>query len=228
MSKSFSKKGISIKDKLESFSLSFDLKEFQESLEKNIINNPASSVFSNNKRAWFGEVVPEVVSQIDSQLRKRYSIGENKMVACLYYPPEKEDNGKMSEKSLKISENRQNVMTRFVISSIHEVCNISFGGSSPESIEMRAWVSYKVPDMIGGMLSYEFKNDRNLNIPAKKGFRQVRKMKALDKRHILVLDYLISKNQYKELEEMLGKKIENSERVIEEDENVDDAINELM
>ena len=228
MSRSFSKKGISIKDKLESFSLSFDLKEFQESLDKNIINNPASSVFSNNKRAWFGEVVPGVISQIDTQLRKRYSLTDNKMVACVYYPPEKDESGKVSEKALKISENRQNVLTRFIISSIHEVCDVSFGNTSSEAIEMRAWVSYKVPDMVGGMLSYHFKNDKNLNIPAKKGFRQVRKMKALDKRHILVLDYLISKNQYKELEEMLERKTSCNEKVIEEDENVDDAINDLM
>lgn len=223
MSRSFSKRGISIKDKLETFSLSFDLKEFLASLEKNIINNPESSVFSNNKRAWFGEVVPEVVSQIDSQLRKRYSIGDNKMVACLYYPPDKES----GEKVLRISENRQNVLTRFIISSIHEVCDVSFGSSSSEQIEMRAWVSYKVPDMVGGMLSYQFKNDKNLNIPAKKGFRQVRKMKALDKRHILVLDYLISKDQYKELEEMIAAKTGDIPRIVE-DENVNDAINSLM
>lgn len=225
MSKSMKRRGISIRDKMDTLNLSFDLKELKESISNNIINNPESSVFSNGKRAWFGDIKPNVISQIDRQLRKRYNIEDNKVVSCLYYPPEKDDNGKVLQKSLIIKENKDNVLHRFIISSIHEVCNVSFGGTQPETFDMKPWVSYKVPEMIGGMLSYEFKNDKNLVIPAKKGFRQVRKIKALDNRHVLVMDYLVSKKEYEELSKLLKK--EDEPVVREQDENVEDALESL-
>ena len=79
--------------------------------------------------------------------------------------------------------------------------------------------------MIGGMLVYEFKNDKNLVIPAKKGFRQVRKSKALDSRHVIVLDYLISKSQYEELTSLISPKKE--EKTEEQDVNIEDALESL-
>ena len=220
------RRGISVRNKMDTFNLSFDLKELQESIDKNIINNPESSVFSHGKRAWFKDIKPEVIDQIDSQLRKRYVIGEDsKMIVCVHYPPEKD----CKEKKLIIKENKENVLHRFIISSIQETCDITFGAASSETFEMRPWVSYKIPEMIGGMLSYEFKNDKNLVIPAKKGFRQVRKTKALENRYIIVLDYLISKNQYQELVSMLkdpsGDK--NKEPDFSDDENIDDALDNL-
>lgn len=220
------RRGISIRNKMDTFNLSFDIKELQESINNNIVSNPESSVFSHNKRAWFKDTKPEVIEQINSQLRKRYSIGEDsKMIACVHYPPEKDS----KEKKLSIKENKENVMHRFIISTIQETCDVTFGSSDSETFEMRPWVSYKIPEMIGGMLSYEFKNDKNLIIPAKKGFRQVRKTKAIENRHIIVLDYLISKNQYEELVSMLkdpsGDK--NKEPDLTEDEKIDDALDNL-
>lgn len=224
MSKTMRKKGISVRDKMDTFNLSFDLKEFLESISNNLINNPESSVYSNGKRAWFGDTKPEIISQIDRQLRKRYSINDNKMVACVHYPPEKDDNGRIIDRKLTIKENKENVLYRFIISTIHEVCDITFNGSEPETFDMKSWVAYKVPEMIGGMLAYDFKNDKNLIIPAKKGFRQVRKIKALDNRHIIVLDYLVSKREFEELSELLkNKKTGRNEK----DDNIDEAINSL-
>jgi hypothetical protein len=54
------------------------------------------------------------------------------------------------------------------------------------------------------MLSYTFSNDRNLVIPPKKGFRQIRKTKQLDSRYIIVFDYLVSKNQLDEINKMFS------------------------
>ena len=220
------RRGISVRDKMETLSLSFDQKELLESISDNIINNPESNVYSNGKRAWFKETKPRVINQIDSQLRKRYSIGEdNRSIACVYYPPEKDDNGKIKEKKLTIKENKENVLHRFLISTVHEVCDVTFGMTSSETFDMKSWVSYKVPDMIGGMLVYEFKNDRNLVIPAKKGFRQVRKTKALDTRHIIVLDYLISKKQFEDLTSLISNTNKTKEGA--SDQNVEDALESL-
>ena len=220
------RRGISVRDKMETFSLSFDQKEFLESISENIVSNPESNVFSNGKRAWFNDVKPTVINQIDSQLRKRYSIdSQNRMIACVHYPPDRDDSGKILQKKLTIKENKENVLHRFLISTIHDVCDVTFGMTVPETFEMRPWVSYKVPDMIGGMLIYEFKNDKNLVIPAKKGFRQVRKSKALDSRHVIVLDYLISKRQYEELTSLISPKKE--EKTEEQDVNIEDALESL-
>ena len=79
-----------------------------------------------------------------------------------------------------------------VISTIHETVDVTFGTAFPETLEMKKWVAYKTPDMVGGILQYKFKNDKRLIIPPKKGFRQVRKTKKLDERYIIVFDYLIS------------------------------------
>lgn len=222
MSKTMKRRGISVRDKMDTFNLSFELKEFLESISDNIVNNPESNVFSHGKRAWFGDVKPEVINHIDRQLRKRYNIEDNKLITCVYYPPEKDDKGKVIEKSLSIKENKENVLHRFIISTIHEVCDVTFGMTHPETFDMRPWVSYKVPEMIGGMLTYDFKNDKNLVIPAKKGFRQVRKMKALDNRHIIVMDYMVSQKQFQELSQMLEKKVEVTQQT--NDEGVDDAL----
>tara|TARA_A100001015_G_scaffold211983_1_gene237686 strand:+ start:790 stop:1458 length:669 start_codon:yes stop_codon:yes gene_type:complete len=215
---------MSLKDKIDTFNLSFDTTEFKQSLEDNLVNFSGSSVYSNGKRAWFKEDKPLVIKQIDAQLRKRYKIGEeNKMVACVYYPPEKDDQGKFLEKTTQIKENRDNVLHRFIISTCHDICDASFGKIRSEPLELRQWVSNKIPDMIGGMLSYEFKNDKNLVIPARKGFRQVRKTKNTENRYLIVLDYIISTKQYEELTNMLS----NKEETVEDDDRIEDALEEL-
>ena len=219
------RRGMSIKDKIDTFNLSFDTPEFKQSLEEDLVNNTSSSVFSNGKRAWFKESKPLVISQIDAQLRKRYSIGpENNMVACVYYPPERDDSGKFLEKTMTIKENKENVLSRFIISTCHDICEVSFGKTRSEPLELRQWVSNKIPDMIGGMLSYEFKNDKNLVIPARRGFRQVRKTKNTENRYVIVLDYIISHKQYEDLSNMLSNK---EEIEVDEDERIEDALEEL-
>lgn len=193
------KSGISIKDKMDSYHLYFELDEFIKSLESNVSDHPDSSVFSNGKRIWINGILPESFEQMDRQLRKRFGIKDNKVVVCVHYPPEKKEDGKYKDKFLSIRENKSNVMTRFILSTTQDLCEINLGNSQSDKAEFKSWVAYKTPDMIGGMLSYKFLNEKNLVLPERKGFRQVRKTKHLDKRYIIVFDYLISKDEVKEL-----------------------------
>lgn len=205
MSRAIRKQGISLKDKLETYHLSFDLEELKKSLDQNMESHPEASVYSSGKRAWFKGDMPTSLVQMDRQIRRRFGIGEdNKVIAVLYYPPFQDDKDKPLQKSLVIKENKPNVMSRFLISTTHEVCDVTMGSASPESLEFRPWVAVKTPEMIGGMLSYTFSNDRNLVIPPKKGFRQIRKTKQLDSRYIIVFDYLVSKNQLDEINKMFS------------------------
>ena len=92
------------------------------------------------------------------------------------------------------------------------------------------WMIIKLVLLVGlyayhfacGKMVADFKNDKNLVIPAKKGFRQVRKMKALDNRHIIVMDYMVSQKQFQELSQMLENKVEIDQQT--NDEGVDDAL----
>ena len=225
MSRVSKKQGISLKDKLETYHLSFDLEELKKSLDEDLERNASNSVFSNGKRAWFNGNLPAVLEQIDRQIRKRFGIKEdNKLIVVVHYPPEMNEKKKPLQKNLIIKENKPNVMSRFLISTTHEVCDVTIGSSQPDTLEFKSWMAVKTPEMIGGMLSYNFNNDRTLIIPPKKGFRQVRKTKKIESRYVIVLDYLVSKNQLEEINTLLGNKTEKSEEV---DTRISEALKDL-
>ena len=225
MSRTIKKNGISLKNKLETFHLSFELEELKKSIEENLEKNPSASVSSHNKKAWFNGNFPTSIEQMDRQLRKRFSIGEkNKCVSVVYYPPEFDTNNKPCEKILEINQNKSNVITRFVISTIQEICDVTIGSHEPDKLELRPWVAYKTPEMIGGMLSYTFSNEKSLIIPPRKGFRQVRKTKNVSNRYLIILDYLVSKEELQELKNLLEP---NKPEDFGKDTNVLEALKEL-
>ena len=223
------KKGISVKDKMDSFHLSFETKELTEGVSNDFIDNPKTSIYSNGKRAWFQDHKPDVIKQIDSQLRKRFDIGDNKVSVCLYYPPERDSNKNFKEKKLIIKDGNQNVLSRVIVSTIGETTNISYGKMSGESIELKSWVAYKSPPMIGGMLTYTFDNSSSVVIPAKKGFRQVRKSKKIDSRHVLVFDYMVSTNDMNQIAQVLsgGKGEDKQTLTPEEMSSLKEAMDKL-
>ena len=225
MSRVSKKQGISLKDKLETYHLSFEIDELKKSIDENIEQDASHSVFSNGKRAWFNGNLPGVLQIIDRQIRKRFNIQENnKLIAVVHYPPILDEKNKPLENNLIIKENKPNVMSRFLISTSHEVCDVTIGSSQPDTLEFKSWMAVKTPEMIGGMLSYKFSNDKTLVIPAKKGFRQVRKSKKLDSRYIIVLDYLVSKNQLEEINKMLGIQTEEKKEI---DSRITEALKDL-
>lgn len=222
------KKRISVKDKMDSFHLSFETKELTENVSNDFVENPKASVYSNGKRAWFKDHKPEVINQIDVQLRKRFQIGDNKVNVCLYYPPERDDNNNFKNKKLIIKDGNSNVISRVIISTILETTEINYDTIGGESVELKPWVAYQSPAMIGGMLTYTFENSSNIIIPAKKGFRQVKKKKNIDNRHILVFDYMISEKEMKQLSEALtSSKSKLKEKLIEETESLKEAMDKL-
>lgn len=213
------KKGISLKDKMDSYNLGYTTKELLESVEENVSSNPESSIFSNGKRAWFKDVRPKVLSQIDIELRKYFNISEtNKSTVCLYYPPN------MDEKTMIIKDRNENVINRILVSTIREYPEISIGNLQGEVVTLNSWTAYKSPNMIGGMLNYSFSNSKSYVTPAKKGFRQVRKTKNVCDRYVLVFDYLINKEDLLQLGESLKNLSTSSKKI---DKDVEDAISNL-
>lgn len=213
------KKGISLKNKMETYSLGYSTKELVESVEENIDKEPNSSVYSNGKRAWFKEDRPKVLSQIDKELRKYFNIGDKtKSTICLYYPPSTD------EKNMFIKDRNENVLHRVLVSTINEFPEISFGSLQGEVVSLNSWTAYKSPQMVGGMLNYIFTNSKSYTTPSKKGFRQLRKIKNISDRYVLVFDYIIGTEDLVKLGESLKNLSTNSKNI---DKDVEDAISNL-
>lgn len=198
---------LNVRDKIKSFSLSFDNQEFLESVENDMLANPNSNVFGGERRAWLKGKFPTVVDEIDQQLREYFNISkDNKMIFSLYYPPSK-INGKFETPATVIKDQKENVFSRIVICTVSEQVEMILGKSRSEKMIMKPWEAYQSPPLIGSILDYSFENKNHMQLEARKGFRSVRKTKKIEDRHILVFDYLISQGDMEKLSEMLtGKK----------------------
>ena len=179
------KQQLNIKDKFESYCLSFTTKELLEQVGQDVVE--PNSFMVEGKRVWLKDKKPSILKEIDQQLRKIFNIGENKVAISLYYPPESK------EKSTVVKESKKNILTRFIISTITENPEVSYGSVGGQKVEFRAWNAYKCPDVVGSSLNYEFSNSNSYNTEAKKGFRKMRRSKSVKDRYILVFDYIISK-----------------------------------
>ena len=198
-------KQLKLKDKFKTFSLSFETKELLESIDDNV-NNTTASVVDDKRRAWFREPYPPVVLEIDTQLRKQFNISDdNKLVFSLYTPPQLVD-GKFKEKITKISNKKEDIFNRIIISTVMEQVSMGFGKSIEEKMVMKPWEAYQPPPLVGSILEYSFENKKHMHLEARKGFRSIRRSKKIEDRHILVFDYLVCEQDMARLGEMLKTK----------------------
>jgi len=193
---------ISLKNKIKSYALSFDTKEFLESVDDNV-NNCASSVMGKERRAWFNGSCPGVVDEIDKQLRSYFDIKEeSKLIFSLYYPPKSID-GKFIDKETKIANKKDNIFNRIFVCTVPEQVEITMGKSIGEKMLLKSWEAYQSPPLVGGMLDYIFENKKHMHLEARKGFRSTRRSKKIDDRYIMVFDYLVSNNDMEKLGQIL-------------------------
>lgn len=189
------KKQLNIKDKFESYCLSFNTKELLEQVGKDVTE--PNSFFTENRRVWLKDQKPTILTEIDQQLRKNFNIGQNKVAISLYYPPDEK------EKLTVVKESKKNILTRFIITTITDKPTVSYGNVGGQEVEFKVWTAYKCPDMVGSSLNYEFDNSSSYTTEARKGFRKSRRSKSVKDRYILVFDYMISKNDLSFLTEQL-------------------------
>lgn len=210
------KKQLNIKDKFDSYCLSFTTQELLEQVGKDVTE--PNSFLVEDQRVWVKEQKPEILKEIDSQLRKRYNIGNNKVAISLYYPPSEKKNNTV------VKESKKNILTRFIITTMTDKPSISYGGAEGQSMEFRSWTAYKCPDVVGSSLKYEFDNSSTYTTEARKGFRKMKRSKNVRNRYILVFDYMISKNDLSFLTEQLKPIAEKAN--ISQDE-IENAISSL-
>ena len=134
---------------------------------------------------------------MDESIRKAFDVPkEFKMVFRLYKPPE----GSNPEPIL--SKPSRKMGQRVVISTIPESPSINLGHGKTQVFKMKAGEAYSIPYPINNMITVEFDNNRTLIIPARKGFRQQRRTKRVDKRYIMIFDYVYTDEIQKAVEEL--------------------------
>ena len=121
-----------------------------------------------------------MISQIVEQVTKYFKISETQPRVCMYYPGD-----------VHIKEQSINIMNRVVISSIDETPEITVTGAS-EKINMSNWTAYMTPPMSSTHMSIEFDNSNIMTTIARKGHRAQRKVRQLENRFIIVIDYVLS------------------------------------
>lgn len=193
---------LNFRNKFESYSLSYKTDEFLNKLEDDVDQYPF--LLTEGRKTWFKKK-PEIVSEIDKQLRKQFNINDsNKMIFSLYLPPEQKD-GRILKKETLISDQKENVLTRIIVSTIDEYLQISAMGRESDKIKFSQWTAYQTPPLIGGILKYRFENSKFVTLPVRKGFRSMRKSKQISNRYILLFDYIVNEDNLKELSTTIDK-----------------------
>jgi len=190
---------LSVKNKIKDFKLCFTTEELKTELDN--LDETHSGVFSKNKRAWFQESEkPKIIKLINQQVMKHFEISDDATyVVCVHYPPE-------SEKMTLIKEQNPNIINRVVISSINETPTVSFGNSS-EVIELSNWTAYLMPMLTSSMLNLEFSNDKIMKTQPKKGHRIQKKLKKLEDRYIIIIDYILNSEDMTKIADSLMNKL---------------------
>lgn len=212
------------KKKFDSYSLCYTTDQFLSKLEEDVEKYPF--LLTEGRKTWFKEK-PEIVNQIDKQLRKQFNIKDNKMVFSLYLPPEKKD-GRFLKKETLISDQKENVLIRIIISTIDEYLQIGAMGRESDKIKFSQWTAYQTPPLIGGILKYKFENSKYVTMPARKGFRSMRKTKPVSRRYVLLFDYIINNEDMQELSKTIEKFIPKDSSIAQNPKiNKDEIANAL-
>ena len=194
-------KNIKIGDHLESISLFLDIDEFMKDKENSIY------VANNNKLSWIKEEKSTYIDNMDSLFRKKLKIPDNyPLYVNVFYPPESH-----KDKPVEIKNTHLNISHRILISTIPESPCLTVKNKK-ETIRFKNNEAYIFPFPISKMINLEFDNKRTLIIPAKKGFRQLKMTKKIEKRYIIQFDYLIKtevEDALKELKEVNGEISQN-------------------
>ena len=159
---------------------------------------PSSSVFfdfdktekgggieTKDKLVWLDDDKPRDIVMLDKFLRSKFKLSfEQKCVYSLFLPPTGKD------KTLNLPKPNEKFTHRVVISSITESPSLCMGPRS-HKIQFKANEAYLLTKPFSTMVELSFDNNPKLVIPARKGFREKRLIKKVNKRHIIVLDYYV-------------------------------------
>lgn len=188
-------RNMSVTGMLPSISLFFDIEKFKDT--SGSINPDA------DRYVWIAQDKPSHIVSLDKFLRAKFTIPEkSKMVFTLYTPPSTKD------KHVYIKKSPHKLVSRVLISTIGESPEMEFMGRKTETLRMKANEAYNIPFPINGMTNITFDNSRSQIIPPRKGFRQQKLTKRVEKRYIMMFDYIFTDDITEAINELTGKENE--------------------
>lgn len=184
---------------MESYSLAFETQEALDSIRKN-----NDFLKSDLRKVWLKKY-PEIVKEIDEQLRKYFQIPNNRKLVFSFYEVKKE--------TLKIHSERDNVVNRIVIPTLDDEMKTNKG----KVYDLNSWEAYLMPA--------KFKLSTDIYFPTKiknkvKRENLRRRIVNNNERFVLVFEYNFNKNELNNFFD-----IDNQEDKIEIDESVDCFLN---
>lgn len=157
---------------MESYSLAFETEELIKSINEN-----KNHLNSGNRKAWLN-TYPEVVEEIDTQLRKYFEIPYDRKLVFSFYSINDINNS-----SLKIHNEKENVVNRIVISTVDDEMKTNKG----KTYSLNNWEAYILPS--------KFKFSTDIYFDKRIKNKKFRKIVTNNERYIMVFEYIFNKNE---------------------------------
>lgn len=185
---------------MESYSLAFETEELIKD-----INGNKNYFQSGNRKAWLNNY-PLIIQEIDIQLRKYFEIPDDRKMVFSFYPL-----NNIKENSLKVHQEKENVINRIVISTINDEIKTNKG----KNYLINSWEAYMMPS------KFKFSTDIYFNkkIKLKNTKLRQRKINTNNERYILIFEYIFNRNEI--------NKILNFDN-FKQDIDVDDSVNSFL
>jgi hypothetical protein len=185
---------------MESYNLAFDNQELIDGLRTS-----TSFIKSKDRKAWMKDF-PQIVEEMDSQLRKYFEIPKDRKLVFSLYPFDQS-----TSNTVKIHPEKENVVNRVIISTSDDQMKTSRG----KVYDMNSWEAYMVPG------KFKFNTDIYFDkkVKMKTNFRGLRQRKKDPNRFVLVFEYVFNQSEISQFINSLSNN--NNESDIEIDESVD-------
>ena len=180
---------------MDSFSLAFEREELLDSLRNN-----ENFISSKYRKAWLNEY-PEIVLEIDQQLRKYFEINNSRKLVFSIY-------NFSDSKMIRIHREKDNVVNRIIISTSDDQMKASNG----KNYKLNSWEAYMLPNKFKNRTDVYFQK----KIKQKNKFRSANTSKNID-RDIMVFEYFLDKSEINEIFSNFQK-----------DEDVEDSVNNFL
>jgi len=173
-------------------------------------NDEGKQTKPEDRYVWLKRAdLPVYLDELNKKIENDFKIPQNsKLVVSVLHPPK--GNKPTSIKSSK------NLSKRVIVSTIDEKIKVGNG-----EIELKRNFALCFDGMVANMANLIFDNKKQTHTVAKKGFRNYRITKKLDKRYILVFDYIAPKTCEYDTEGMF----EGTPKISEENESDTEEVN---
>jgi len=180
---------------MDSFNLAFEKEELLES-----VNNNKNYINSKDRKAWLSNY-PEIVLEIDQQLRKYFEINNSRRLVFSIY-------NFSNSNMIKIHQEKDNVVNRIVISTEDDKMKASNG----KNYNLNSWEAYMLPSKFKSRTDIYFQK----KIKQKNKFRSTNTRKNTD-RYIMIFEYFLVKSEINEIFSNFKK-----------DQDVESSVNDFL